>query len=100
MMLDEKVQLSILGLEKGDKKQEEKNSRQEKKGKKYRSQVVIPYVEGVSERFDQVLGKYGVTTAMRSHTTMKRLLVHPKDKVVPEEQSELVYHVRVVAQPT
>ena len=86
------VRLSVLGPEQLDEKQEEKNSRQEKKGKNYRNQVVIPYV-GVSLRGKHVLKKYGVTTAMRPHTTLRRLLVHPKDKVEPEEQDELVYQI-------
>ena len=59
----------------------------------YRSQVIIPYVEGVSERVHRVLKKYGVTTAMRPHTTLRRLLVHSKDKVELEEQGELVYQI-------
>ena len=59
----------------------------------YRSQVVIPYVEGVSEKVHRVLKKYGVATAIRPHTTLRRLLVHPKDKVELEEQGELVYQI-------
>ena len=46
------------------------------------------HVEGVSERVDWVLKKYGVTTAIRPHTILRCLLVHPKDKVEPEEQGE------------
>ena len=49
-----------------------------KKDKNYRSQIAIPYV----------------TTAMRPHTTLRRLLVHPKDKVEPEKQGELVYQIQ------
>ena len=37
--------------------------------------------------------KYGVATAMRPHTTLRRLLVHPKDKVELAEQGELVYQI-------
>ena len=59
----------------------------------YRNQAVISYVEGVSERVDWVLKKYRVTTAMRPHRTLRRTLVHPKDKVEPEEQGELVYQI-------
>ena len=33
--------------------------------------------------------KYGVATAVRPHTTLRRLLVHPKDKVEFVEQDEL-----------
>ena len=41
----------------------------------------------------RVLKKYGVATTMRPHTTLRRLLVHPKDKVELEEQGELVYQI-------
>ena len=30
---------------------------------------------------------------MRPHTTLRRLLVHPKDKAELEEQGELVYQI-------
>ena len=36
---------------------------------------------------------YGVATAMRPHTTLRRLLVHPNDKLELEEQGELVYQI-------
>ena len=39
-----------------------KKSKKTKKDKKYRSQVVIPYVEGVSETVDRVPKKYRVAT--------------------------------------
>ena len=55
------------------------------------ARFVIPYIESVSERVDRVLKKYEVDTAIRPHTTLIRLLMHPKDKVEPEEQGELVY---------
>ena len=37
--------------------------------------------------------KYGVATAMRPHTTPRRLLVHPQDKVESAEQGELLYQI-------
>ncbi|KAK2159568.1 hypothetical protein NP493_1706g00023 [Ridgeia piscesae] len=35
--------------------------------------------------------KYGVATAMRPYTTLRRLLVHRNEKVELAEQGELVY---------
>ncbi len=55
--------------------------------------VVLPYVEGVTERVSRVLKRNGVASAMRPHQTLRRLLVHPKDKVEPDEQGELVYSI-------
>ena len=64
-----------------------------KKDKNDRNQVIIPYVEGVSVRVDRALKKYGVTTAMLPHSKLRRVLVHPKDTIEPEEQGELVFQV-------
>ena len=65
-----------------------KNATDNKKDKNNKSQVVIPCVEGVSERVHRILTKYGVTTAMRSpHNTETYVGTH---KVEPEEQCELV----------
>ena len=86
--------LSILGLEKSPrqrKREEKTNSRT--KNKDYRSQVVFPYVEGVSERVHRVMKKYGVATVIRPHTTLRCLLVHLKEKVELVEQGELVYQI-------
>ena len=70
-----------------------KKKKKKKNDRNYRSQVVIPYVEGVSERVHRVLKKYGVATAMRPLTALRRLLVQPKDTVKLEEQGELVYQI-------
>ncbi len=74
-------------------KKREKEDKGKNPEKKFKSQVVIPYVEGVSERVDRVLKKYDIATAMRPHTTLRCLLVHPKDKMEAEEQGELVYQI-------
>ena len=55
--------------------------------------MVFPYVEGVSERVHRVMRKYGIVTATHPHTTLRCLLVHPKDKVELAEQGELVYQI-------
>ena len=70
---------------------QEKTKDERKKDKNYTNQVGIPHVQGVSERFDCVLKKYGVTTFMCPRTTLRRLLVHTKNKLEPEEQGELFY---------
>ena len=60
----------------------------QKKKKKHRlvqdhkTSLIIPYVEGVSEAVARVYNRYGVSTAKRTHTTIRNLLVHPKDKVI------------------
>ena len=87
------MRLSILGLEKVMDNKKSKKADKRKKDKIYRSQVIISYTEGVSETADRVLKKYRLATAMSPHTTLRCLLVYPKDKVEPEVQGKLVYQI-------
>ena len=41
--------------------------------------VTIPYVNRLSEAFSRILKTYRICTAVRPHTTMRNMLVHPKD---------------------
>ena len=47
--------------------------------------IVITYVKGLSKRIAWVMKKRRISTAMRPHTTLRNLLVHPKDKAEPQE---------------
>ncbi|XP_072024912.1 uncharacterized protein [Amphiura filiformis] len=55
--------------------------------------VVIPYVEGTSEKLQRVFRKHGFTTAMKPTNTLKSVLVHPKDKKDIDQTSEVVYDI-------
>ena len=55
--------------------------------------VVLPYVEGTSERIAQVMRKHQVPVAMRPVKTLKSLLVHPKDEQEKEEITDCVYKI-------
>ena len=55
--------------------------------------MVIPYVKGLSEALDRVYRKYGIQTAMKPHMTLRKLLVHPKDRYDLKEQSGVVYRI-------
>ena len=76
-----------------DNTKEKKKTDSRTKNKDYTSQVVIPYVEGVSERVHRVMKKYGVVTATRPHTTLRCQLVHLKDKAEFTEQGEMLYQI-------
>jgi len=60
----------------------------------YRRPIVLPYVERTSERVARVMRKHHVPVAMRPVKTLKKLLVHPKDKQVKEEVIDCVYRIR------
>ena len=55
--------------------------------------VIIPYVKGLSEVFSRILKTYRICTAVRPHTTLRSMLVHPKDKISDEEKPEVVYKI-------
>ena len=55
--------------------------------------MVIPYVKGISELLERIYRKHNICTAMRPHMTLRKLLVHPKDKREKEEQSGVVYSI-------
>ena len=55
--------------------------------------VTIPYIKGVSEALSQVFCHHGVETAMKPHLTLKRMLVHPKEKRILQENAGVVHQV-------
>ena len=71
-----------------DEAKKVKNTRGNHKG-----MVVVPYVKGLTEAFGRILKSHGIATANRPHRTLPNFVVHPKDKVMDEEKTELVYHV-------
>ena len=47
----------------------------------------------MSEALNWVFQRHGVATLMKSHMTLKRMLVHPKDKWTSQENTGVVYQV-------
>ena len=69
-----------------ERKEEKKSKRKERQDQdKSRGMVILPYVKGLSEKVARLLKKRKINAAMRPHTTLRQLLVHPKDKVDPGE---------------
>ena len=75
----------------------QKDKKKERKDKRDNTdrpiQVTMPYVQGVSEVLQRVLKRFGVSAALKPHLTLKRLLVHPKDKRVPQDTAGVVYEI-------
>ncbi|XP_072025290.1 uncharacterized protein [Amphiura filiformis] len=67
---------------------EKKNDNDPSKG-----MVVLPYIEGLSEKLQRIFWKHRIATAMRPHNTLRNLLVHPKDKIESNKTCEVVYRV-------
>jgi len=66
--------------------------------------VVIPYGEKVSETVARIMKKYNVPCAMKPWviSTLKNVLVHPKDREDKERQQNVCirFHVPAVRRPT
>ena len=45
--------------------------------------VVIPSVEGVTERLSRIFKTHGFSTGMKPHRTLRNMLVHRKDRRDP-----------------
>ena len=55
--------------------------------------VTIPYVKGISEALQRIFKKYNVATTMRPLSTLRSMLVHPKDKISLEDSTGVVYQI-------
>ena len=54
-------------------------------------QVVIPYMQGTAESFKHICGKYGIKVHFKGNTTIKQLLMKPKDQDPMEKKSGVIY---------
>ena len=70
-----------------------KKSTKKDSDNKTKGLVVIPYVEGLAEKANRIFRKHGIATAMKPNTTLRKLLVHPKDKVDPINTTDCVYEI-------
>ena len=55
--------------------------------------VVIPYISGLSESVQRVLRGYGITTAMKPYENIRKMVVHPKDKIEDSKKCECIYKI-------
>ena len=67
------------------KKVQKKGNNKQENDVKSKGMVVLPYMSGVSEKLARIFKKRGIVTAMKPQSTLRSLLVHPKDKTDPKE---------------
>lgn len=53
----------------------------------------MPYIEQMTEKLDRVFRKHGFSVVCRPQCTLRRLLVHPKDRIEEENVVGCVYKV-------
>ena len=58
---------------------------------KSKSHIVIPYIQGLCESIKKICGRYGIQTHFKGGSTIKNLLVSPKDKDLMVFQSDFIY---------
>ena len=57
----------------------------------YIGQVVIPYTQGTAKGFKNICGKYGIQVHFKGNTTIKQLLMKPKDQDPKDKKSGIIY---------
>ena len=58
---------------------------------KTKGHIVIPYTQGLCESIKKICGRYGIRTHFKGGSTIKNLLVSPKDKDPVVNQSGAIY---------
>ena len=56
------------------------------------ARVAIPYIKGFSEQYRHTLEKYGVRVFFKGTSTIKSLLMHPKDPIPDAQKTDIINH--------
>ena len=56
--------------------------------------IVVPYMKGISESCKNICRKHGIEMYFKGGTTIKELLVHPKDKDTILQKSGVIYRYK------
>ena len=78
------------GEQHGKKRQQDKKEIRKEEGDKPKGYAVLPYMKGVSERLQRSFKKRNISLYHKAGQTLRQLLVHPKDKMEPQEQCGVV----------
>ena len=75
-------------------KQAKPKPRKEKnKATTRRALVTVPYIPGLTEKLQRKYHSHQISTAVRPHTSLRKMLVHPKDKIDIDNVTECVYEI-------
>ena len=56
------------------------------------ARVVITYLKGLSEQYRHILAKYKVRVYFKDTSTIKSLLMQPKDPIQDFQKTDIMYH--------
>ena len=59
--------------------------------------VVIPYTRGLCEQYRHTLAKDKVKVFFKGTSTIKSLLMHPKDPIPDAQKRDIIYHWKCLA---
>ena len=59
-------------------------------------QLVIPHTQGTAKGFKNICGKYGIQVHFKGSTTIKQLLMKPKDQDPKEMKSGIIYSYQCI----
>lgn len=55
--------------------------------------ITLPYVEGLSDDVARICRQFNIRTFFRTVTSIRDMLVHPKDPILKEKRTRVVYEV-------
>ena len=55
--------------------------------------VVLPYIKGTTDAIQRILKSHNIASAVKPHTTLRKMLVHPKDKIPDNKKCGVIYEV-------
>ena len=61
-------------------------SKKDKAPEKSRGVVTVPYVHSFAEKIQRIFTKHRVATEIKPQTTLRQVLVHPKDTVEKQKK--------------
>ena len=68
-------------------------SKNDKAQQKSRAVVTVPYVHSFTEKIRRIFTKHRVATVIKPQTTLRQVLVHPKDKNEKHKKAGVVYKI-------
>jgi len=55
--------------------------------------AIVACVRGLTEGFVRILKVYRITLAMKPHTILRNIFVHPEGRIEDEEKLEMIYKI-------
>ena len=67
--------------------------KKDKNTKKSKDMVTLPHAKGVTEPIKRIVRHQETATSVRPHQNIRRILMHPKDKVEDSKKADCVYQI-------